>query len=136
MSNTTAKSPVSAHESGAESSRRVAPVTTNNTGWVRFDDRGNAVWEWAAITGRFGPDNTSARLKRLESAALSLADDSAPPAAVTRNPQHAMGYCPYDNSQPGTAAAAVKRSGKKDLRRLGEWLKLREQVARNQQAED
>jgi hypothetical protein len=118
MSNTTAKSPVSARECGGESSVRGAPATRNNTGRVKFDDRGNAVWEWAAITGRFGPDDTSALLKRLESAALSLADDSAPPpAAVTRNPQHAMGYCPYDNSQPGTAAAAVKRTVKKDLRR-------------------
>jgi hypothetical protein len=118
MSNTTAKSHVSARECGGESSLRVAPATRNNTGRVKFDDRGNAVWEWAAITGRFGPDDTSALLKRLESAALSLADDSAPqPITVTRNPHHAMGYCPYDNSQPGTVAAAVKRSGKKDLRR-------------------
>jgi len=136
MSNTTAKSHVSARESGGVSSLRVSPVTRNNTGRVKFDDRGKAVWEWA-ITGRFGPDDTSALLKRLESAALSLADDSAPQSpAGGNNPRESMGYCPYDSGRLDTAAAGVKRSRKKDLRRLGEWLKLREQVARNRQAED
>jgi hypothetical protein len=137
MSNTIGKSREYARDSGGASPPRESPVIRNNTGRVKFDDRGNAVWEWAVNTGRFGPDETSALLERLELAALSLADDSAPqPAAVTRKPQHAMGYCPYDSGKLGAAAVEAKRSGKKDLRRLGEWLKLREQVARNKQAED
>jgi hypothetical protein len=135
MSNTTAKSHVSARDSGGESSVRVSPVTRNNTGRVKFDDRGNAVWEWS--TGRFGARDTGALLERLEIAGLSLADDSAPQANAARNtPRHSMGYFPYDSCRPGTTAVEVKRSGKKDLRRLGEWLKLREQVARNKQDED
>jgi len=28
-------------------------VTTNTSGRVKFDDRGNAVWEWAVTTGAF-----------------------------------------------------------------------------------
>ncbi|MEA3135257.1 MAG: hypothetical protein QOG17_3103, partial [Gammaproteobacteria bacterium] len=50
-------------DSGGNSSlKRDAPaldnnrVTTNTSGRVKFDDRGNAVWEWAVTTGAFSAE--------------------------------------------------------------------------------
>jgi len=115
-----------------------AGVTRNNSGRVKFDDRGNAVWEWAVATGSFATDVSTSRLKKLENHTLSLADDEPPPAAsniVKPNPKGAVqGYSPYDS---GLLAKADRTPAKKkDLRRLGEFLKLREQATRNKQDKD
>jgi hypothetical protein len=115
-----------------------AGVTRNNSGRVKFDDRGNAVWEWAVSTGSFATDVSTSRLKKLENHTLSLADDEPPPAAnniVKPNPKGAVqGYSPYDS---GLLAKTDRTPAKKkDLRRLGEFLKLREQATRNKQDKD
>lgn len=107
----------------------------NTTGRVKFDDRGNAVWEWAVTTGAFGAEVSTAQLKKLENPTLSLADDSAPTALgiVKANPKGVtQGYSPYDSG------LLVKKepARKKDLRRLSEWLKLRKQVGSNNPDED
>ncbi len=47
-----------------------------STGRVKFDDRGNAVWEWSVATGAFGREVSTERLQKLEHPALSIADDS------------------------------------------------------------
>ena len=110
-------------------------VTRNNSGRVKFDDRGNAVWEWAVTTGSFATDVSTARLKKLENQTLSLADDEPPPASdniVKPNPKGAVqGYSPYDSGLLAKTDRAPAK--KKDLRRLGEFLKLREQATRNKQ---
>lgn len=56
---------------------------------VKHDQRGNAVWQWAAESGRHLMESTSALLKRLEVPGLKLEEDAtgmhkkagAPPAA-------------------------------------------------------
>lgn len=106
-------------------------VGGNSSGRVQFDDRGNAVWEWSVKTGVFGREATTSRLKKLEHPALSLIDDPPPSAAPVAkdNPKGVtQGYSPYDSgvlakSDPGARAAPRK----KDLRRLGEWLKQRKE---------
>jgi hypothetical protein len=113
-------------------------LTRNNSGRVKFDDRGNAVWEWAVSTGSFATDVSTSRLKKLENHTLSLADDAPPPTAngiVKPNPKGAVqGYSPYDS---GLLAKTDRQPAKKkDLRRLGEFLKLREQATRNKQDKD
>ena len=40
------------------------PVSTNVTGRVKFDERGNAVWEWAVKTGMFGAEVSTSLLKK------------------------------------------------------------------------
>jgi hypothetical protein len=98
------------------------------TGRVKFDDRGNAVWEWQVETGSFSLDVSTARLQKLEHPALSLAEDAPSPVETVRsNPLGTKkGYDPYDSGKLGKSNAAPK---KKDLRRLSEWMKLRKQHA-------
>jgi hypothetical protein len=129
---------VSDENSKPKPGSRDAPATQpgglarNNSGRVKFDDRGNAVWEWAVATGSFATDVSTSRLKKLENQTLSLADDTPPPATgiVKPNPKGVVqGYSPYDSGLLAkTDRPATK---KKDLRRLGEFLKLREQATRN-----
>ena len=104
------------------------------TGRVKFDDRGNAVWEWAMSTGAFGGDVSTNRLRTLEHPALSIADD-APSAieTVRANPLGAKkGYDPYDSGKLGKAQAPRK----KDLRKLSEWLKLKKQAEENKKSQE
>jgi hypothetical protein len=107
-----------------------AGTDAKTTGRVKFDDRGNAVWEWSLATGAFGREVSTSRLQKLEHPALSLADDAPTPVDTVRaNPLGTKkGYDPYDSGKLGQAAAARKR---KDLRKLSEWLKLRKQVSAN-----
>jgi hypothetical protein len=106
-----------------------------STGRVKFDDRGNAIWEWQIETGAFGQDVSTARLHKLEHPSLSLADDAPSPVdAVRANPLGTKkGYDPYDSGKLGKTAAAPR---KKDLRRLSEWLKLKKQHEQNKPGDD
>lgn len=105
------------------------------TGRVKFDDRGNAVWEWQVQTGAFAQDVSTARLQKLEHPALSLADDAPSPVeTVKSNPLGTKkGYDPYDSGKLGKTNAAPR---KKDLRRLSEWLKLKKQHEGNKSGGD
>jgi hypothetical protein len=107
------------------------------TGRVKFDDRGNAVWEWSVSTGAFGKEVTPERLQKLEHPALSIIEEGAPADGIARpNPLGAKkGYDPYDSVKVGKTATPAPRK-KKDLRRLGEFLKLKKQAAKNKQQRD
>jgi hypothetical protein len=105
-------------------------ASAKQSGRVRFDERGNAVWEWSVATGAFGREVSTERLQRLENSALSLAEDAPTPSQqVKANPLGTVkGYNPYDSGKLGKAAEAPK---KKDLRKLSDWLKLKKQAANN-----
>jgi hypothetical protein len=102
---------------------------------VKFDDRGNAVWEWAMATGAFARDvSSTARLRHIEHPGLSIVDDGpAPTETVHANPLGTKkGYDPYDSGK----LAKERRGGKKDLRKLSEWLKLKKQAEENKKREN
>jgi hypothetical protein len=108
----------------------------STTGRVKFDDRGNAIWEWSLATGAFSQDVSTQRLQRLENPTLSIADDAPTPFdTVKANPLGTKkGYDPYDS---GKLAKAADKPRKKDLRKLSEWVALRNQAnAKKDQEED
>jgi hypothetical protein len=108
--------------------------SNGRTGRVKFDDRGNAIWEWSIATGAFGREVSEERLHRLEHPALSLADDAPTPVDTVRaNPLGTKkGYNPYDSGKLGKAPEPPR---KKDLRRLSEFIKLKKQAAGNKDDE-
>ena len=112
-----------------------ADTDAKGTGQVKFDDRGNAIWEWSIATGAFGREATTDRLKNLENPSLSIAYDSPTPFETVRaNPLGTKkGYDPYDSGKLGNTPAPPK---KKDLRKLSEWLKLKKQADGNKPDEE
>jgi hypothetical protein len=111
----------------AEPSSKNDTCVEKPTGRVRFDERGNAVWEWRVATGAFGVEVSTQRLHKLEHPALSIAEDSPTPFETVRsNPLGTKkGYDPYDSGRLGKKPPPAK----KDLRKLSEWLKLKKQIA-------
>jgi hypothetical protein len=104
-----------------------------STGRVKFDERGNAVWEWQIATGAFGLEVSTQRLQKLEHPALSIADEGTQPNAVRPNPLGSKkGYDPYDSGRLGKKPAKPQKT---DLRKLGEWLKLKKQAEKNKEEE-
>ena len=107
--------------------------SSKSTGRVKFDDRGNAVWEWQLETGSFGIEVSTQRLQKLANPTLSIADDGPTPFETVRaNPLGTKkGYDPYDSGKLGKKPPPAK----KDLRKLGEWLKLKKQADGNKDEE-
>jgi hypothetical protein len=129
------KPTVKSDDGAAQSGAAPDEVTDDKTtGRVKFDDRGNAVWEWAISSGAFGHEVPSERLRKLEHPALSIADDAPTPFETVRaNPLGTKkGYDPYDSGKLGKRPAPAK----KDLRKLSEFLKLKKQAASNKPDEE
>ena len=100
------------------------------SGRVQFDDRGNAIWEWAVSTGAFGREVSTERMKKLENPGLSLADDAPTPFDKVK----AESRKAWSKATTPTTAASSPRAGpqpkkKTDLKKLSDWLQLKKQAA-------
>jgi hypothetical protein len=113
-----------------EAASNAGPATftpKKESGRVKFDERGNAIWEWAVSTGAFTREVSTERLKKLENPGLSLADDAPTPFDKVKPNPHGVvkGYNPYDSGKLGRSGPPSK---KKDLRKLSDWLRLKKQA--------
>jgi hypothetical protein len=87
-------------------------VGQQNTGQVQHDDRGNAVWHWAADTARTAMASTSQLLRKLDLTGLSLESEAGEEVA---RPEASP-------AKPASSAAASDKSKKKssiDSRKVG-----------------
>jgi hypothetical protein len=99
------------------------------SGRVKFDDRGNAVWEWATGTVNIDPAIAAQRLRRLDHSTLAIVDEPVTPSEAVQNPLGTVkGYNPYNS---GKLEGKANPPRKRDLKRLSEWIQLRKQAALN-----
>jgi hypothetical protein len=104
-------------EPSSDSTAAAAP------GKVRFDSRGNAIYEWQnAQLIKDGAQADKQRERALYNPTLSLVDDGPPlPGAVMRNDNGLrVGYSPYESGQLNRKPIAKKR----DIRELSKWIEL------------
>lgn len=98
-------------------------------GQIRFDDRGNAVFEWndTSLVAE-GDGGNRRRLRALAHPGLSLMDDApAPEAAVVRNDRGLkLGYNPYQSGVLPDKPTKKKR----DMRELSKWIELKNKIRR------
>ena len=128
MSNDKPKPPSTPKPAAADTVAPKGEADSKSTGRVKFDERGNAIWEWQIATGAFGREVSTQRLQKLEHPALSIADEGTRPNAVRPNPLgKKKGYDPYDSGKLPKSPTPPK----KDLRKLSEWLKLKKQAGEN-----
>jgi hypothetical protein len=99
---------------GSSSQAETAPHTKkpkvplaeeNQSGRVKFDARGNPVWEWQTAPGVFDTNVTTQRLKKLESPELGFADTQPVPtlgkkAAAKDKSKEDTGFNPYNSDAP------------------------------------
>jgi len=99
---------------------RFAPIEDSSpSGYVKRDERGNAVWEWASHALSGGVPCPPADLAVI---------DDAPRAAKTAAINRAAagnGYNPYQDDL--AERQPTERARKRDLRALSKWIQLRKQ---------
>jgi hypothetical protein len=106
-----------------------APANRRRASQIVHDDRGNARVEW--IDGGF----TGAPLER-----APLTIEKTPPrgqnARMTVERVRAGGFDPYARVGNGPPASVKKPAAKRDLRKLGDWIKLKRELDARKSQDD
>jgi hypothetical protein len=79
-----------------------------SSGRVQFDDRGQAVWEWAVKTGMFDRNASTQRIQKLleQQAGLEIVDSEATPKAEAES---RMGEAPARRASGAAASSGAAR---------------------------
>jgi len=83
--------------------------TTESSGRVRHDHRGNAVWDWSMDTGVFDALSSSALLRRLDVADMMMQGSPGLALSVAGH-EAGDGGDPYNSRGAGGCASAQRRS--------------------------
>lgn len=104
------KAAAGTHASATSGGKHGSHDETDNqqSGRVKFDSRGNPIWEWQTAPGVFETDVTTQRLKKLEAPELSLAATQPVPVIGKNSQKNApkvkskedTGFNPYDSDAP------------------------------------
>jgi hypothetical protein len=86
-----------------------APRATGGSGRVKFDSRGQAVWEWAVRTGFFDRNASTQRVRALTEGPVKLELEQTLGALPRRGAQAGAGkaapsFNPYESNKPSPAA--------------------------------
>ena len=101
------------------SRNRIPGADGGGSGGVRFDDRGNAIWQWSEDAPV--ADSLSALVDD-----LVVAEDSFVENAPVNEKGLAYGYNPYQSGVLYTGER--ERRPKRDLRELSKWIAMKKGV--------
>jgi len=84
------------------------PGDERKSGRVQFDERGQAVWEWAVQTGMFDRNASTQRIRALTEAPgkLEIADSPAPATTTKAKPASGNPYERAPTARPGPKESA------------------------------
>ena len=94
-------------QSNLKMSANIMSCTTESSGRVRHDERGTAVWDWALDTGVFDALSSSAVIRRLDVADLTMQESPGLALAVAGRDEGGGGD-PY-NFRGAEGRASVSR---------------------------
>ncbi len=100
-------------------------LPSHTPGKVSFDDRGNAIYEWAYEALSTDDQQAQAlRERALLNPTLALIDDTPEGHGVRNDKGLRLGYNPYESGQLAGKQVARKR----DMRELSKWIEMKRRL--------
>jgi len=106
--------------------RQLAGGNSQDAGRIAFDDRGNAVWQFAPHT-LSGPEQDASPPRGLEHPGLAIVDEDPVEGNTLRTTNVKglrIGYNPYNSGQ----LERKTRRKARDMRELSRWIEIRRKL--------